>query len=86
MEDVSKFAIHLRSTFEIFLRDNVQLPLWRPPLDLDDKIRKHLTGLKIPIISSSSPVPLLVLHNLGQPSHDAQLATRVDGLFRPESM
>jgi len=79
---VSEFANKLRRTFDIFLRDNVQLPLWQPPLDLADETRRHITDLKIPIISPSSQSSLLLLHNLGQPSHDAQLARRVDGLFK----
>jgi hypothetical protein len=81
---VSKFILELRSTFEIFLKENVQLPLWQPPIDLADladETREHIIGLKIPTISVRSPFPLLLLHNLGQPSHDAQLDSRVDGLF-----
>ena len=85
MEGVSKFTINLQSTFERFLKENVQLPLWQPPSHLADDTRRHLTGLKIPIISPSSPIPLLLLHNLGQPSHDAHLAKRVEGLFGQES-
>ena len=77
--------IDLRSRFEIFLKDSVQRPLWQPPLDLADGTRRHITDLKIPIISSVSQLPLLLLHNLGQPSHDAQPAKRVDEHFRLES-
>jgi len=85
-ERVKRFTINLQSQFGIYLNENVQLPLWQPPLELDDDTRRHLTGLNIPTISSSSPVPLLLLHNLGQQSHDAQLANRIDRLFSPESM
>ena len=89
-EDVDKkvqiFATGLRTIFEKFLKDDVQLPLWQPPLGLDDRIRRHITDLKIPIISHLSQFPLLLLHNLGKQSHDAQLANRVERLFRPESM
>ena len=67
-------------TFEIFLRDNIQLPLWQPSLDLADETRRHITGLKLPVISSLSSFPF---HNLGQPSHDALLANRVDTPFSP---
>lgn len=85
--DVSKFENDLRATFERYLRDNTQLPHWQPPsdLNLDDSIRNHIDALKIPIISPRSQFPLLLLHNLGRPSHDAQLAERVDGLFNPGS-
>ena len=82
---VSQFAIKLKRTFKEFLRNNVQLPLWQPPLDLADGTRSHITELKIPITSSSSKVPSLLLHNLGQPSHDPQLAERVDRLFQLDS-
>ena len=74
---VSNFEDHLRTTFGIFLRDDVQLPLWQPPKGLDDKTQRHITDLKIPIISSESQLPLLLLHNLGQPSHDARLLDRL---------
>jgi len=83
-ELVRGFAINLRSKFERFLKENVQLPLYQPPLDLADETRRHITGLKIPIISPFSRFPLLLLHNLGQPSHDAQLAKRVERHFRRE--
>ena len=87
-ERVTVFATDLESIFERYLKENVQLPLWQPPshLDLSDKIRSHITDLKIPIINSSSQNPLLLLHNLGRRSHDARLAERVDGLFRSSSM
>jgi hypothetical protein len=75
-KDVKEFQINLRSKFEPFLKENVQLPLWQPPLHLAGETRRHITGLKIPIISSSSQFPLLLLHNLGQPSHDAYALTR----------
>jgi hypothetical protein len=81
-EIVSKFANSLKRTFEIFLKDNAQLPVWEPPLNLAEKTRRHITRLKIPIISRSSQLPLLLLHNLGQRSHDPKLAERVDRLFR----
>ena len=83
-DHVKQFIINLQSQIIIFLKDNVQLPLWQSPLNLDAATRRHLTGLKIPTISSSSQVPLLLLHNLGQPSHNTQLAERVDGLFSLE--
>jgi hypothetical protein len=78
---VSKFASNLKTTFTNFLKNDVQLPLYDPPSELDDKTRRHITGLKIPIITRSSRVLLLLLHNLGQSSHDANLADRVNGLF-----
>jgi len=80
------FQAKLQTYFVIFLKNNVQLPLWQPPSGLDAATRSHLTDLKIPTMSSSSPVPLLLLHNLGQRSHDTQLAARVDGLFHPDLM
>lgn len=79
---VRKFEDHLRTTFGTFLRDDVQLPLWQPPKGLDDKTQRHITDLKIPIISTESQLPSLLLHNLGQPFHDARL---LDTLFTPRS-
>jgi len=81
---VELFQDNLQRYFVMFFKDNIQLPLWQPASGLDAATRRHITGLKIPTISSQ--VPLLLLHNLGRPSHDAQLAERVDGLFHPDSM
>jgi hypothetical protein len=80
---IAGFMINLESTFKTFFNNDVQLPLWKPPLGQDGDW-SHITGLKIPVISRSSQIPSLLLHNLGQPSHDAQLVERVDTLFRPE--
>ena len=82
---VNRFANTLRTTFDTFLKGNVQLPLWQPSSELDDHIRRHIADLKIPITTPSSESPTLLLHNLGKPSHDPQLADRVKSLFRPES-
>jgi hypothetical protein len=84
MKDIAKFEIDLRRTFETFLRDDVQLPPWQP-LRGSDIILSHIKGLKIPAVSLDSQSPSLLLHNLGQPSHDPQLAQRVASLFRPGS-
>jgi hypothetical protein len=81
---VAVFETNLRTTLNTFLRNDVQLPLWQPLLG-SDAIRSHIAGLKIPVISPLSQSPLLLLHNLGRPSHDAQLAERVERLFRPGS-
>jgi hypothetical protein len=81
---VAVFETNLRTTLNTFLRNDVQLPLWQPLLG-SDAIRSHIAGLKIPVISPLSQFPLLLLHNLGRPSHDAQLAERVERLFRPGS-
>jgi len=80
--DVNEFVDYLRMKFGTFLRNNVQLPLWQPSLELDDHTQRHIAGLEIPIIDQSSEHPMLLLHNLGQPSHDPQLADRVQRLFR----
>ncbi len=83
---INKFTIDLRSTFERFLQSDRQLPLWHPSSGLaDEKARRHLIGLQIPFIKPFSEFPLLLLHKLGQSSHDAQLAERVDRLFRLKS-
>jgi len=82
---VNEFADILRTIFDTFLKGNVQLPLWQPSSELDDHIRRHIAGLELPITTPSSESPTLLLHNLGKPSHDPQLADRVKSLFRPES-
>ena len=84
---VEKFAIDLKEAFNVFLNDNIQLPLWHPPsnLDIPVNIRTHIAALKIPTLSPSSQFPLLLLHNLGEESHDALLDGRVEGLFHPDS-
>ena len=82
---VNELVEDLRRTFEIYLRDDTQLPLWQPPLGLADRTRRHITDLKLPIIPSSSPLLLLLLHDLGQPSHDSHLAKRINELFLPYS-
>ena len=79
---VNRFANTLRTTFGRFLEHNVQLPLWQPSSELDDHTRRHIAGLEIPIIDPSSEYPMLLLHNLGKPSHDPRLADRVQKLFR----
>jgi hypothetical protein len=78
-EDVTKFEIDLRITFDIFFKNDVQLPLWQPQ---SGPHAGHIAGLKIPLVSPVSQSPSLLLHNLGQPSHDPQLSDRVDKLFR----
>ncbi|KIM25388.1 hypothetical protein M408DRAFT_210132 [Serendipita vermifera MAFF 305830] len=81
---VAEFDIDLRFRLNTFLKGDVQLPLWQS-LSGPDEIRSHIAGLKIPKISPSSQFPLLLLHNLGQPSHDQQLVERVNRLFLPGS-
>ena len=85
--EVEPFIKDLRKRFKTFLEDNVQLPLWQLPSELAKHLtretRSHITGLKIPTISSSSQIPSLLLHNLGKPSHDAKLVDRINELFRP---
>ena len=68
-------------------RVEIQLPLWQPPshLAIPAPIRDHITHLKIPINPSSPQRQSLLLHNLGQLSHDPRLVERVDNLFRLNS-
>ena len=88
--DLLTITTDLREMFKTFLENNVQLPLWQLPSelakDLAEETRSHITGLKIPTISSSSEseVPSLLLHNLGKPSHDAKLVDRISKLFSPK--
>ncbi len=80
---VNNFIGDLRTTFDKFFMDNVQLPLWQPPPDLrlSEETWRHINDLKIPTISPLSRIPLLLFHNLGQPFPDAQLANRINRLF-----
>ncbi|KIM30017.1 hypothetical protein M408DRAFT_100189, partial [Serendipita vermifera MAFF 305830] len=47
-----------------------------------DEIRAHIASLKIPKISPESAIPSLLLHNLGQATHDPNLVDRVRELFQ----
>jgi hypothetical protein len=76
---VARFEIGWRNTFETFFHDDVQLPLWEPQ-EGPDSSQSHISGLKIPDISG---LPSLLLHNLGQPSHNPKLAERIAHLFKP---
>jgi hypothetical protein len=82
-KNVKIFTANLQRAFQKFLKENRQLPLWQPRSNLDQKTWNHITGLEIPMIASSSRLPSLLLHNLGRPSHDTQLAERVNKLFYP---
>jgi hypothetical protein len=75
---MADFESKLNQKFQQIFEKDVQLPLWRPNSG-SDTIQSHITDLKIPYTSSKHPS--LLLHNLGQPSHDPQLATRVSDLF-----
>ena len=81
------FIPYLRKVLEIFLKNNVQLPLWQLPSNLakylTEETRSHITGLKMPITTFSSETPSLLLHNLGERSHDAKLVDRINELFDP---
>ncbi|KAG8813639.1 hypothetical protein FRC17_001475, partial [Serendipita sp. 399] len=81
---IKNSILRLQVIISAYLRDDVRLPIWnvqRGP----DEMRRHIDNLKIPVVDPSSPSPSLLLHNLGQPSHDPLLAERVDRLFRPGS-
>lgn len=83
--EVNKYAEELQRTFGIFLKSNDQPPPWKLPSDLDEGTQSHINNLRIPTISPGSKFPLLLLHELGQSSHDPQLAKHVDGLFDAKS-
>jgi Crinkler effector protein N-terminal domain len=80
---VSKYELDLRQKMMEFLHGTPapQLPLWEP-LSGSDDIQRHITGLKLPTLHDSRH-PSLLLHNLGQPSHDPKLVERVNRLFNP---
>jgi hypothetical protein len=63
-----------------YLSNDTQLPLWQPRIS-SEHIRSHITDLKIPAISKASAFPSLLLHNLGETSHDPDLIGRVENLF-----
>ena len=75
---IASFEKDLRRRFKFFLESDVQLPLWQPP----DADQIHIARLEIPVISPLSEAPSLLLHNLGRPSHDAELEERVANLFK----
>jgi hypothetical protein len=75
------FSTLLQKLFDKYLNDDVQLPIWKPQ-DASENIQRHIASLSIPTLQASSRIPSLLLHNLGQPSHDRQLADRVEEIFR----
>jgi hypothetical protein len=75
---------HLQTIINAYLRNDVRLPLWQAQHG-SDEMRSHIANLKMPAATSPSPFPSLLLHNLGQLSHDPLLPDRVDRLFRPQS-
>jgi hypothetical protein len=78
---IADFETNLLSIFQMLLTNDVQLPLWGP-LHGTEEFRRHITDLKIPLVSAT---PSLLLHNLGQQSHDTQLVGRIRNLFDPGS-
>jgi hypothetical protein len=79
---ITRYLPIVEMAINTFLQGDIQLPLWEP-ITCPDAVRSHLVGLKIPKISTLSSTPSLLLNNLGQNSHDPQLAKRVERLFAP---
>ncbi|KAG8836664.1 hypothetical protein FRC18_010929 [Serendipita sp. 400] len=73
----------LRKVINEYLTNDAQLPLWQAQQG-SDHMRRHIANLKIPT-TTTPPSPSLLLHNLGQPSHDPLLVRRVEKLFTPDS-
>jgi len=77
-------AKFLQADIKKYLKDNPQLPTWPKEKGSGD-IGEWIDRLRLPAIRSSSPYPFLLLHNLGEESHDPLLAGRVSKLFSPDS-
>ncbi|PVF95648.1 hypothetical protein CPB86DRAFT_710796 [Serendipita vermifera] len=74
----------IESAIESYLQDDVQLPHWEPQRGTPE-MRSHIESLKLPASSSSSSsFPSLLLHNLGELSHDRLLPERIKGIFSTE--
>ena len=82
-EIIEGFIPHLESTIEACLRNDVQLPPWKPR-HVSGEIRSQIENLKIPLSFTICPYPSLLLHDLGGQSHDPQLADRLSRLFDAE--
>jgi hypothetical protein len=74
----------LKAALSMYIEKDTRLPIWQPQSG-SDEIRSHISGLQIPKLSDSSPFPSLLMHGLGQPSHDTQPLERVNKLFRAGS-
>jgi hypothetical protein len=76
-------VISLLESFKPSIRDYLTkrptLGFWKPT-NVPQPVQDHIVSLKIPSLSGK-PYPNLLLHNLGQPSHDKQLLNRVSELF-----
>jgi hypothetical protein len=64
-----------------FVEQDISLPLWVPPSDLDQNTRSHLERLKLPVLSQGSTFPSLLLHNLENAHHDPGFSDRLSNLF-----
>ncbi|KAG8817217.1 hypothetical protein FRC17_011324 [Serendipita sp. 399] len=74
----------LQTVFSAYLSNDIQLPLWQVQQG-SDEMRRHIANLNLPALTFTASFPSLLLHNLGQPSHDPLLANRVNRIFLPHS-
>jgi len=83
IEELTKsFVPPLKERINAYLKNHTQLPPWKPQQHQgSDEMQRQIESLKLPARTLSSPFPSLLLHNLGQPSHDPLLAGRIARLF-----
>jgi hypothetical protein len=70
----------LKTTIGDCLQTGVQLTQWSLKQG-SEEMRSYVAGLGLPASFPSSSFPSLLLHNLGELSHDQLLARRIEGLF-----
>lgn len=80
VHDITDYEPSLRMEISHYLDNDVSLPCFEP-YSGSIEAREHIRNLKIPVILPE--FPSLLLHKLGEPSHDAQLSDRVARLFKP---
>lgn len=83
-EIVSAYEPDLQRAIAQYLKDDIKLPRFQPQAG-SAMVRDHIASLKIPTIPSSPQIPSLLLHNLGQLSHDRGLVNRIKKVFNANS-
>jgi hypothetical protein len=80
-EKVETLLDEYRPKLRQFVEQDISLPLWIPPSDLDQNTRSHLESLNLPVLREGSKFPSLLLHNLEHVHHDPGLSDRLRDLF-----
>jgi Crinkler effector protein N-terminal domain len=71
----------LRLAIKEYLIQDIKLPLFQLRVG-SDEVKNHISSLEIPVLPSSPHIPSLLLHKLGDWSHELGLADRVEKIFK----